>query len=97
MSICRRHKFSVHSNSNVDVAVQTFNVELVNITNWLLANKLCINSLKSNYVIFCSKHQNYTQSIPLVLNGTNLKVTSNTFLGTHIDENFTWKGHIVMF
>ena len=85
----------VYRNSNVDAAVQTFNVELVNISNWLLANKLCINSLKSNDIIFCSKHQNYTQSSPLVLNGTNLnKVTSNTFLGIHIYENLTWKGHI---
>ena len=44
----------VYSNSNVNAAV-----ELVNISNWLLANKLCINSLKSNFIFF-SKHKNYS-------------------------------------
>ncbi len=34
----------------------------------------------------------YAQSIPLMLNDTNLdKVKGTTFLGIQIDENLTWK------
>ena len=40
--------------------------------NWLLANKLCINTSKSNYIIFYSKQHKYTHSVHLVLNEANL-------------------------
>ena len=85
----------VYSHNNVDTAIQILNIELEKISSWLLANKLCINLLKSNYMIFCSRQHKYTQSVPLVLNGVNLKcVTITKFLGVSIDENLTWKSHV---
>ncbi len=85
----------VYSHNNVDKVVQKLNIELVKIGDWLLANKLCVNILKSNYIIFCSRYHKYTHRVPIVLNGTILKqVKGTTFLGIHIDENLTWKGHI---
>ena len=85
----------VYSHKNVDTATQIFNIELDKISIWLLANKLCINLLKSNYMIFCPRQHKYSQSIPLVLNGVNLNPVTNTkFLGVIIDENLTWKKHV---
>lgn len=85
----------LYSDKNVDLAVQNLNIELRVITSWLLANKLCINVLKSNYIIFCASQFKYTQSVPLILNNANLEQVKGTkFLGIHIDENLTWKKHI---
>jgi exonuclease III len=85
----------VYSHSNVDTAVSHLNFELLKISTWLLANKLCINVLKSNYIIFCPRQQKYTQTVPLILNGVNLqKVKSTKFLGIYIDENLNWKSHV---
>ena len=49
-----------HDNDNVDVAMNTLNVELHKISNWLLSNKLSINVHKSNYIIFSSRQNKYT-------------------------------------
>ena len=85
----------LYSHNNVDAAIQNLNLELQKISTWLLANKLCINVLKSNYVIFCANQYKYTQSIPLVLNGISLnQVKVTKFLGIYIDEHLTWKYHI---
>ena len=85
----------LYTDKNVDLAVQNLNLELRKITTWLLANKLCINVLKSNYIIFCASQYKYIQSVPIILNDTNLDQAKGTkFLGIYIDENLTWKKHI---
>ena len=85
----------IYTDKNVDLAIQNLNIELRKISTWLLANKLCINVLKSKYIIFCASQYSYTQSVPLILNdGTLDQVKDTTFLGVHIDENLTWKKHI---
>ena len=85
----------LYTDKNVDLAVHNLNFELRKITTWLLANKLCINVLKSNYIIFCASQYKYTQSVPIILNDTNLDQAKDTkFLGIYIDENLSWKKHI---
>ena len=41
-----------YSHDNIDTIEDTVNNELLNITNWLIANKLTLNVDKSNYIIF---------------------------------------------
>ena len=78
----------------VDAAVNILNIEAAKISKWLKANKLCLNFLKSNYIIFCQAQCRYIQSVPLVLDGVVLKqVTHTKFLGVEIDENLSWKNH----
>ena len=70
-------------------------MELVKLSTWLLANKVCINVLKSNCIIFCAYQFKYTQSVPLILNNARLsQVIKTRFLGITIDEKLSWKNHI---
>ena len=85
----------VYSHKNVNVAVNNLNIELVKISTWLKANKLCINLLKCNYIIFCTAQKRYNQSVPLVLDGVGLNKLEHTkFLGLEIDEHLSWRNHI---
>ncbi len=85
----------VFSHRNVDAAANILNIELVKIKTGLKANKLCLNLLKSNYIIFCQAQRRYVQSVPLVLDGVVLKQVKHTkFLGVQIDENLSWKNHL---
>ena len=85
----------IYSHRNVDSAILNLNTEMEKISTWLVANKLCINLLKTNYMIFCPRQRKYTQSVSLILNGIELQRVSNTkFLGIKIDQNLSWKSHI---
>ena len=44
----------LYTYDNVNEAICNLNRELEKISMWLLANKLCINVAKSNYMIFCA-------------------------------------------
>ena len=72
----------LYTHNNVDEAIRNLNMELVKLSTWLLANKLCINVLKSNYIIFCANQFKYTQSVPLILNNARLsQVKKNEISG----------------
>ena len=80
----------LYAHNNIDEAIYNLNMELRKLSTWLLANKLCINVLKSNYMIFCANQFKYTQSVPLILNNESLsQVKITKFLGVTIDENLT--------
>ena len=83
----------LYTHNNVDEAIRNLNMELVKLCKWLLANKLCINVLKSNYIIVCAYQFKYTQSVPLILNNAMLSQVKQNVLGTTIDENLSWKNH----
>ena len=85
----------LYNHQNVDIAIHNLNIELVKINNWLLSNKLSINLLKTNYIIFCARQHKYTRTVPLSLNGTVLnQVQTTKFLGVCIDENISWNNHV---
>ena len=84
----------LYTHNNVDEAIRNLNMELVKLCKWLLANKLCINVLKSNYIIVCAYQFKYTQSVPLILNNAMLSQVKQKTLGTTINENLSWKNHI---
>ena len=50
----------LYTHNNIDEAIYNLNIELRKLSTWLLANKLCINVLKSNYMIFCANQFKYT-------------------------------------
>ena len=84
----------LYTHNNVDEAIRNLNMELVKLCKWLLANKLCINVLKSNYIIVCAYQFKYTQSVPLILNNAMLSQVKQKTLGITINENLSWKNHI---
>ena len=88
------------SNKNIETLFQIVNSELKLVTEWFLANKLSLNAKKTKYVIL--QKVTMFDSLPLQLpamtfNNIEIKRENSViFLGVIIDENLTWKNHIVL-
>jgi hypothetical protein len=84
-----------YRNNSIQGLEAQINIELANIQNWLLANKLLLNIEKSNYIIFHSPQKKIHCDIELCLNSVRLKRVNNTsYLGVMIDSNLNWKAHV---
>ena len=71
------------------------NQDLKNVTNWLQANKICLNVSKIEVVLFKSSRKLTDVPLKLELNGKRLYPTNSVkYLGININENLTWKQHI---
>ena len=85
-----------YSHSDPLVLATVLNQELSSISLWMKANKLSVNTNKTNYVIFKPKQKKLkTIMIPLMFNENKLTQKRVVkFLGVFIDENLSWKFHI---
>jgi len=81
------------SDSTLDL-IKIMNKELQILADWFKANKLSLNSTKTNYIIFDRKHTPSLQ--PVLTDGKIIdRVSSTKFLGIYyIDECLQWKDHI---
>ena len=71
------------------------NSELVNISDWLISNKLTLNVSKSNFIIIHPPQRKRNKQVTIKINGENLEEKSHTkYLGVLIDKNLNWKAHI---
>ena len=90
MNIFLHHK---NINALYDIAQK----ELVLVTNWLSANKLTLNINKTKFIVFTSNKKKgiktdkslYVNDIPIE------KVHAISFLGLLINENLSWKPHML--
>ena len=64
--------------------------------DWLLANRLSINYVKTSYMLFSpSRSMRSSFDLTLSLNNNKIsRVTTAKFLGITIDENLDWTPHI---
>ena len=74
----------------------TINKELLNISNWLKANKLSLNVKKTHYMIFTRKKHTDTDIILSIDGEPIYEVQKTKFLGVIIDKKLTWKEHIAL-
>ena len=76
--------------------VEFINLELENINEWFIANKLSLNLDKTNYILFKSHRKSPPkEKLDIIINNTPLtQVGSSRFLGVNIDQHLTWKDHI---
>ena len=73
------------------------NIDLQFLQNWLIANRLTLNVLKTEFMLVGSRKRvaTLTQEFDLSLNEISLKrVNSSKRLGVEIDEFLTWDAHI---
>ena len=73
------------------------NNDLINIRNWLTANKLSLNIAKTEYVLIGSRQKlNNVSKQPNVVIGDRPieRVRDCKILGVQIDESLTWEKHI---
>ena len=86
------------SGKNANELFRTVNSELPKLQNWLFANKLSLNTLKTKYILF--HKTNMADDLPLKFPKVSIntlsveRVTEFKFLGIYFDENMSWKHHI---
>ena len=70
------------------------NIDLKSLNNWLMANKISLNSSKTELIVFRKKGVPMP-NLKLKLNGVELKPKHEIkYLGITIDEHLTFKSHI---
>ena len=92
----------LYADKNLRLLELTVNKELTSVCNWLMANKLSLNTKKSNFVIFrpYQKRMNLDVTIKLCDHDKNSLILLERkdyvkYLGVLIDSNLTWKQHIL--
>ena len=80
------------SHKNLDYLKWCLEQDLKIVSDWFRANKLTLNILKSDCILFGSSA---TRRIKLELDGITLPfVKSTKFLGIWIDEHLNWSKHV---
>ena len=82
---------------HITYADKDLNKDLLNISKWLIANKLTLNMTKTEFMLIGSRQKlnALTASPVLSINGTSVKqVSTSKSLGVLIDANLTWGSHI---
>ena len=71
------------------------NRESHKLIDWLRANRLSLNLLKTHYMLFAPKKKTPPPEVDIIIDGTKIeRVTTCKFLGVILDENLNWKKHI---
>ena len=97
---CSVHHFAddtnlLNYNNSVRRMNKQGNQDLKILTNWLNANRFCLNVSKTAVVLFKSSRKLTDVPLKLKLNGKRLYPTNSVkYLGINIDENLNWKQQI---
>ena len=71
------------------------NQDLRHIVKWLWANKILLNSGKTELILFRSKHKNITKNMNFRISGQKINIICKTkYLGLILDEHLTFKYHL---
>jgi hypothetical protein len=82
---------------SIEEVERTLNSDLLNVKEWLSANKLCLNVVKTEYLLIGSPHNlKNLNSEPNVFVGDEpiKRVHVTKALGVQIDEYLSWDKHI---
>lgn len=80
---------------NIENVMDRMNLEMKNLVEWTIANKLSLNVEKTNYMIFSTKRKRVQTNSYIHINNKPLKrVDSTKFLGIMLDNQLSWKEHI---
>ena len=74
------------SSNNFTYLFTTMNNELLNLTDWLRANKLSLNISKTNYMLFTYHKQQDTNIDLQISNSNTQRAKCANFLGLYIDD-----------
>ena len=71
------------------------NEELQKVYQWLSANKLSINTIKTKFMIFHNYQKNISNSIPIIKVNNQIieRVKKFNLLGININKHLQWKYH----
>ena len=84
----------LHINKSLKSLTKKVNMDLKLLHCWLCANKISLNSNKTEFILFRHKRKPLNFDVKLKLNGDRLyPMKSIKFLGVLIDENLNWCKH----
>ena len=84
-----------YSHSNISKLEENINTELEKISQWLIANKLSLNTSKSNYLIFSPNNKKSNKKIKIKINNTEIdEARVVKYLGVLIDNKLSSKAHV---
>ena len=79
---------------NLEDLIDTLNTELSSLNEWLLCNKLTLNTNKTYYMVFHRARIKLT-NIDIGINGSKLqRVKCVKYLGLMVDQKLKWIDHI---
>ena len=85
----------LHINKSLDSLNKKLNIDLKLLCNWLNANKIALNSNKTELVLFKYRSRKLNYNLKLKLNGRRLYPRQSIkYLGVIIDENLNWCHHV---
>ena len=100
IKFCKVYHFAddtnlINFNISIKVINKQVNKDLKTLSNWLNANKICMNVSKTELVLFRSAKKQLDFRLKLKLSGKRLYPTNSVkYLGVKIDEHLTLKPHI---
>ena len=84
------------SHKDINTPSRTLNLEMTKLSDWCRANKLSINPKKCNFMIFQPRQKTHKYDLAFSKDGYPIEhVKETVFLGVVVDENLTWKPHIL--
>ena len=84
-----------YADKDVNIIQSCLNQDLLNISKWLIANKLTLNMTEFMLIGSRQKLNTLTTSPVLTINGTPInQVSTSKYLGVLIDVNLTRGSHI---
>ena len=82
------------SGHDIETLCNKINEDLEKIQEWLCANKLSLNIMKTHYMVFTSRNK-CVSDIDIKINNVSIeRVYVTKFLGILIDSQLNWKHHI---
>ena len=85
---------TLYCNIDQNVDEDTIDNELAKIWEWLIANKLSLNTKKTKYMVFHTNQRNVTYPNLVINNSIIERVSHFNFLGIMLSYNMTWDAHI---
>ena len=88
---------NITNSKSIEEMERTINLDLLNVKEWLLANKLSLNIVKIEYLLICSPHNTkYLSSEPNVCVGNESieRIQVTKALGVQSDEHLAINSHV---
>lgn len=82
------------SSNDINYLTCKMNLELVNVNNWLMSNRLSLNVDKTKYMIVTNKNLTNTDIIVKIAGRIINRTTSTKFLGIVIDDKLNYNEHV---
>ena len=84
----------IHENKSLKQMQKYVNIDLKNINNWLKANKISLNTSKTEMLLFRGHRKKINYNLKIKLNGRIIHPSDVVkYLGIYIDSHLNWNYH----